>query len=622
MTMTEREEGGGNAAGAAAPPRELVPASHPRAESLRIRHRLVEGYRDGLVAAEGLMAHGRGEAFDYLLGETTGDAARRACRAAAAAMRRAERPVISVNGNAAALCAGQLVRLAELTGAALEVNLFYDGGGGGGGGKKSGRKDAIAERLRACGAKSGVLGVRPDKLAVLNGTDSARRMVDVDGILSADLVVVPLEDGDRTGALKRAGKGVVAFDLNPLSRTAQTADISIVDNIARAIDVLADEYLKLSERGTEELDKIVSEFDNAGNLRRSTRQINANLAGRAGDLVAGQAAYAAGSESGTDAASASAAATATEVPPTPARAQKEGESGRLTIRDITVMKKAQERITVVTSYDYTLASLCDRTGTVDILLVGDSAGMVMLGYDNTAHVTMDEMCMFTGAVSRARKRSVIVADMPFMSYQADTADAVRNAGRLIRAGADAVKLEGGAEIAPRVRGIVGAGIPVMGHIGLQPQTAALSEGYRVQGRTAAEAAGLLGDAGALEEAGVFAIVLEMVAHEAAGVVTRRSTVPTIGIGSGAECDGQVLVVHDMLGMYDVIRPKFAKRYCNLADEIAGAVSSYADDVARGRFPARENRFAMSGGEYARLLGEVGRDAGPAGAADYETRKQQ
>lgn len=262
-------------------------------------------------------------------------------------------------------------------------------------------------------------------------------------------------------------------------------------------------------------------------------------------------------------------------------------------------KSRQERISIVTSYDYALASMCDRGG-VDMLMVGDSAGMVMLGYKNTIPVTMNEMCVFVGAVSRARKKAAIVADMPFMSYQPSTRDAIKNAGRLIRVGSDAVKIEGGAEVAPKIKAITDAGIPVMGHIGLQPQTASLADGYKVQGKTAADAKRLFEDAVSLQDAGAFAIVLEMVAYEAAEAITRRIKIPTIGIGSGAGCDGQVLVIHDMLGMYDVIKPKFAKRYCNLSGMITDAVSSYVQDVRRGSFPADENRFAMGAGQYEAL----------------------
>ena len=275
----------------------VVPESHPRAESLRIRHRLVRGFEEGLVAAEGLLAHGRGEALDYLLGEETGGAARQACRAAAAALCASDRPVISVNGNAAALCAGQLVSLAECTGSALEVNLFYD---------SPGRRGAIAGRLRRYGAKR-VLGLDPERTAVLHGTDSARRMVDRDGILAADTVVVPLEDGDRTAALKRAGKTVIAFDLNPLSRTAQTADISIIDNITRAVDVLLEECRNLAgESGggaKPSPARIARGFDNEGNLAEAVRQITGNL-GR----LQGMRAVADGGDGGATAAADAAAA--------------------------------------------------------------------------------------------------------------------------------------------------------------------------------------------------------------------------------------------------------------------------------------------------------------------------
>ncbi|RNJ78030.1 MAG: 3-methyl-2-oxobutanoate hydroxymethyltransferase [Nitrosopumilus sp. H8] len=269
-----------------------------------------------------------------------------------------------------------------------------------------------------------------------------------------------------------------------------------------------------------------------------------------------------------------------------------------TVRDIASMKGAK-KITAVTSYDYTMASLCDKAG-IDVLLVGDSAGMVMLGYENTIPVTMDQMCMFTGAVSRARNDSLLVADLPFMSYQTGPTDAIANSGRLIKAGADAVKLEGGATASAIVRSIVDVGIPVMGHIGLQPQTTMLSEGYRVQGRTAEAASRLLEDAKELENAGAFCIVLEMVSHETAGMISDAVRIPTIGIGSGAGCDGQVLVVQDLLGMYEKIRPKFAKRYMNLSDSIVESLQRYRGDVESGAFPAEENWFSMDQGEAEKI----------------------
>ena len=275
------------------------------------------------------------------------------------------------------------------------------------------------------------------------------------------------------------------------------------------------------------------------------------------------------------------------------------------VQDIINMKKDEKKISVITSYDYALASLCDKAG-IDILLVGDSAGMVMLGYENTIPVTMDQMCMFTEAVSRARQNSLLVADLPFMSYQASIDDAIKNSGRLIKAGADTVKLEGGAPMAETISAIVDVGIPVMGHIGLQPQTTMLSQGYKVQGKTKETALKLIDDAKELEEAGVYSIALEMVSHEVAEIISETISVPTIGIGSGAGCNGQVLVVHDLLGMYDKLKPKFVRRYMNLSEDIVKAVENYKNDIELGTFPAQENWFSMDDDELKKLREEIGR----------------
>jgi len=274
------------------------------------------------------------------------------------------------------------------------------------------------------------------------------------------------------------------------------------------------------------------------------------------------------------------------------------------VSDILKMKKEKKRISVITSYDYTLASLCDKAG-IDVLLVGDSAGMVMLGYENTITVTMDQMCMFTEAVSRARKNALLVSDLPFMSYQASIEDAISNSGKLIKAGADAVKLEGGSIMAETISAIVDVGIPVMGHIGLQPQTTILSQGYKVQGKTKDTAMKLIEDAKELEEAGVFSIALEMVSHEVAEIISQTVSVPIIGIGSGVGCDGQVLVVQDLLGMYDKIKPKFAKRYMNLSEDIVKSLEDYKNDVVAGIFPAEENWFSMEEEELKKLREQFG-----------------
>ena len=272
------------------------------------------------------------------------------------------------------------------------------------------------------------------------------------------------------------------------------------------------------------------------------------------------------------------------------------------VRDILSMKNSK-KITVLTSYDYTTAQLCDKAG-VDILLVGDSGGMVMLGYENTIPVTMEQMCFFTEAVARGRQNAMLVADLPFMSYQTSKSQAIENSGRLIKAGADAVKLEGGLEVKDTVRAIVEIGIPVMGHIGFQPQTTTLQEGYKVQAKTKDAAVKLIKAAKTLEEAGAFSIALEMVTKEVAKIISNSIKIPTIGIGSGPDCDGQVLVFHDVLGLYEKIKPKFAKRYLELSNEIVNAVISYKNDVVFGKFPSSEHSFSMDKSEFERLKKEI------------------
>jgi 3-methyl-2-oxobutanoate hydroxymethyltransferase len=272
------------------------------------------------------------------------------------------------------------------------------------------------------------------------------------------------------------------------------------------------------------------------------------------------------------------------------------------VRDIT-SKKGTAKISVITAYDYTTALLCDKAG-MDILLVGDSGGMVMLGYQNTIPVTMEQMCFFTEAVSRGRQNAMVVADLPFMSYQANKSQAIENSGRLIKAGADAVKLEGGREVAETVHAIVETGIPVMGHIGLQPQTTVLQEGYKVQAKTKDAAIRLIEDAKALEEAGAFSIALEMVTQEVAKIITDSIKIPTIGIGSGSDCDGQVLVFHDVVGLYDKLKPKFVKKYLELSQQIVKAIEAYKSDVTSGKFPAKEHSFSMDKSELERLKKEI------------------
>jgi 3-methyl-2-oxobutanoate hydroxymethyltransferase len=274
---------------------------------------------------------------------------------------------------------------------------------------------------------------------------------------------------------------------------------------------------------------------------------------------------------------------------------------KLNVNDI-ISKKGKEKISVLTAYEYSTAKICDSAG-IDILLVGDSAAMVVLGYSSTVPVGMQEMMIFCGAVARGTKRAIVVGDMPFGSYQVGPSMAVENAIQMIKAGCDAVKLEGGLEIVDTIRAIIDAGIPVMGHIGLRPQTSSLWEGYKLQGRTKEAANKLIEDAIMLEKAGVFSIVLEMVTSEVGDAVTRSVSVPTIGIGSGPNCDGQVLVLHDMLGIYQDIRPKFVKRYAELNKEIFDAVSSYNLEVKTGMFPEESNTFHMDAQELEKWKNE-------------------
>lgn len=264
---------------------------------------------------------------------------------------------------------------------------------------------------------------------------------------------------------------------------------------------------------------------------------------------------------------------------------------RLSVHKLAEWKAENRRFAMVTAYDYSSARLAEQAG-IPILLVGDSVGSVVLGYDSTVPVTMDEMVHHTKPVVRATEKAIVVADMPFMSYQADQAEAMRNAGRLIKeGGATAVKLEGGGAMVETVRRMVQSGIPVMGHLGLTPQSVNQFGGHKVQGKTPAAAAKLISDARALEEAGAFAIVLETIPSQLAHCVSERLTVPTIGIGAGAGCDGQVQVFHDMLGIYDDQRQlKHAKRYRTLGSEMRDALREYREEVEAGAFPTAEHSF--------------------------------
>ena len=273
---------------------------------------------------------------------------------------------------------------------------------------------------------------------------------------------------------------------------------------------------------------------------------------------------------------------------------------RVTVTNIQEMKRNGERIPMITAYDYPTARLVDEAG-VPMILVGDSLGMAVLGYDSTLPVTMEDMLHHIKAVVRGAQRALIVGDMPFMSYQSDVPTAIRNAGRLLQeGGAQTVKLEGGEAVAETVQHIVECGIPVMGHIGLTPQSVNQLGGYKVQGKTPKAAAKLLRDAQALEEAGAFAVVLETVPARLGRLISQRLSIPTIGIGAGVDCDGQVQVVHDMLGLFTDFLPKHAKRYALLAEATKEAVGRYAEEVREGTFPTEKESFSMDESVLAEL----------------------
>lgn len=278
------------------------------------------------------------------------------------------------------------------------------------------------------------------------------------------------------------------------------------------------------------------------------------------------------------------------------------EPTKKTIPNFSEMKHQKEKITVLTAYDYPTALLVEQAN-IDMILVGDSLGMVVLGYDSTVPVTMEEMLHHAKAVRRGAPQTFITVDMPFMSYNIRIDDAIQNAGRFMKeANADAVKLEGGEPVAQTAAAIVRAGIPVMGHIGLTPQTATQLGGFKVQGRDRAAAEGLLRDAKALEAAGVFSIVLEAIPQQLADYITNELSIPTIGIGAGVNCDGQVLVLHDLLGLFPRFVPKFVKQYANLAPLAVEAFQAYRDDVKQGLFPGQKHSFNIDVEQLSALYG--------------------
>jgi 3-methyl-2-oxobutanoate hydroxymethyltransferase len=280
------------------------------------------------------------------------------------------------------------------------------------------------------------------------------------------------------------------------------------------------------------------------------------------------------------------------------------QSRKKTVVEIVDAKKNGVKLAALTAYDFSMASIIDMSE-IDIILVGDSAGMVMLGYPNTRPVTMAEMLLFCKAVANASSKAMITVDMPFGSYQNSIDKTISNAIKLIKAGADSVKVEGGEEISSRIEALVELGIPVMGHIGYKPQTSSMWNFTKAAGKTKESALKLLHDAKAIEKAGAFSIVLEMVTSEAAEIITKNLSIPTIGIGSGPICDGQVLVSYDMLGIYQNMKPRFVKKYLALDQLIAASVQTYSREVKSGIFPSNENAIHMDSKEYEEFLDECG-----------------
>jgi 3-methyl-2-oxobutanoate hydroxymethyltransferase len=280
------------------------------------------------------------------------------------------------------------------------------------------------------------------------------------------------------------------------------------------------------------------------------------------------------------------------------------QSRKKTVVEIVDAKKNGVKLAALTAYDFSMASIIDMSE-IDIILVGDSAGMVMLGYPNTRPVNMVEMLLFCKAVANASCKAMITVDMPFGSYQNSIDKTISNAIKLIKAGADSVKVEGGEEISSRIEALVELGIPVMGHIGYKPQTSSMWNFTKAAGKTKESALKLLHDAKAIEKAGAFSIVLEMVTTEAAEIITKDLSIPTIGIGSGPICDGQVLVSYDMLGIYQNMKPRFVKKYLDLDQLIAASVQTYSREVKSGIFPSNENAIHMDSKEYEEFLDECG-----------------
>lgn len=526
-----------------------IPESHPRYHSLKKRHQIIDGCEKKVAAPAGLIAHGRGEAFDYLLGEETPPYAAASFRAAAAALLLADYPVISVNGNVAALAAEETTALSRLTGAPMEINLFYGA---------PGRLEAITDALRAGGADvSTLLGRADAPRKELSSLDSNRRFVDPRGIGRADLVLVPLEDGDRAEALVAAGKKVITIDLNPLSRTSRRSSITLVDELSRALKGLRRAYQDLSDRpeGRKEAEGIVNAFNNQKNLEKALAYIRQRLT-RLEEEMRGEPSL-------------------PGLPPRPRRAPQ--------LRTWRQDHPDSPPLAMLTAYDFPTARQLEKAG-IDLILVGDSLGNVVQGRSSTREVTLEQMVYHTEMVCRGAPDTLVIADLPRGSYE-EPEQAIQSSRRLIEVGAGAVKLEG------HPPGVIPAllqeGIPVMGHLGLLPQTAGA---FKVQAREEEAARRLVEEAAAMENEGICSLVLECIPSSLGERVTRATTIPTIGIGAGPACSGQVLVINDLLGMTEGPLPRFVRPYGEWRSDTQRAAAAFAADVHNHRYPAEKEQY--------------------------------
>jgi 3-methyl-2-oxobutanoate hydroxymethyltransferase len=415
------------------------------------------------------------------------------------------------------------------------------------------REKTIKLLLESLGAEH-VRGVGESATATIEEIASDRRRIDPNGIGAADVVLVPLEDGDRTQALVRVGKRVIAIDLNPLSRTAQAATITIVDNIVRAIPILVETTETLKKTPPKKLETKLTGFDNNRNLNEAVLSIYQNLRSIA-------------------------------YKPTITKIDRSFNPSYLRATAISHLRRRKngQKIVMLTAYDFQTARIIDKSG-IDCILVGDSLGMVFQGVNDTRAVSMEQMLYHAEIVSRAVQKTPVIADMPAHSYDSEQ-EALMNARRFLEVGVDGLKIEG---CKPKIiRTLVSKNIPIVGHIGLLPQTAPR---YSVKGKDENEANLIFNEAIAVDDSGVTAIILESVTEKLSKRITEATKAPTIGIGAGKYCDGQILVTPDLLGLTQAPLPKYVKEYVKLTDSIQGAISQFKSDVTRGAYPDSEHTY--------------------------------